>query len=154
MGKFTKYASSSQLMEVVIKFEAEKFKFNLYQEVKINEDDITSELTHQTSSYSFLTMLHKSLIKLVSDKKITEKRAYATSYLKYKGQTNSDTGRPNSDDMAKSFAELDDNYIKAQHDVINAQFDLNRVEACVKAFEQRKDILQTLSANSRRERAI
>ncbi len=138
-------------MDIFIKHGDEKFKFNLYEEIKIDESKISEDLTDQPTSYSFLTMLHKNLIKTFSDKELSEKRAWAKAYIHWKEQKNPETQRNYSDDLAKAKAELDAEYIKAQRETIEAKFDMSRIDACVRSYEQRKDILQTLSANSRRE---
>lgn len=151
MGRLLKYAIKSSLMEISISVGEEKYNFNLFHELKIKESGISDELKNQPSSYGFLTMLHKQLLKNLSDLKIEEKKAYANAYIKYKHEINKETSRPNSDDLAKQKAELDIKYIKKQQQITSLQFDVNRVEACVRAFEQRASLLQTISANSRKE---
>ncbi len=138
-------------MDIQIIRAEEKFRFNLFREVKISEGQVQKEILSQPSSYGFLTLLQTDLLKILSEKKIEEKRAYASAYIKYKSQRSEETGRPNSDDVAKNKAELDKRYIEKQKEVIETQFNLNRITACVRAFEQRKDMLQTLSANNRKE---
>lgn len=152
MSKIAKYAQTSQLMDIEISVGEEKVKFNLNRELRIKDEASADELMKQPSNYGFLTMLHKNLIKSLGILKIEEKKAYASAYIKYKKATNKETGRPNSDDVAKQLAELDPRYLLKQRKVIETQFDVNRVEACVRGFEQRKDMLQTLSANNRKER--
>jgi len=152
MKQLLKYAANSQLMEISIIHNGEKFGFNLFKEIEINDVKITRELRDQPSSYSFLTVLHKSLIKKLGEAKIKEKKAYASAYIKAKRQINPETSRPNSDDLAKQKAELAPDYLLAQQKVIDIQYNTNRIEAAVKAFEQRASILQTLSANRRAER--
>jgi hypothetical protein len=132
--------------------ENEKFNFNLFKEIKINEANVKQELINQPSAYAFLTMLHKELLKKLGDLKVNETKAYAKAYIKNKTQTNKDTGRPNSDDLAKQKSELDILYIKAQRAVIAMAHDVGIIESCVRSFEQRASLLQTLSANSRKER--
>lgn len=152
MGRINKYSSKSNLMNILIRYNNEKFQFNLFKETVINEDNITEELKDQPSSYSFLTMLHKGLLKQYSGYEILEKKAYAHAYLKHKEANSPITGRVNSDDVAKQKAELDMKYLKAQRASINAKYEVNVIGDAIKAFEQRKDMLQTLSANRRKER--
>jgi hypothetical protein len=138
-------------MQITILVGKEKFSFNLFRETKIEESGVGDEILNQPSSYGFLTMLHKQLLKGLADAKLAEKKAYASAYIKNKSQINSETNRPNSDDLAKQKSELDIKYLMAQKKTNEAQFDVNRIEACVRAFEQKKDMLQTLSANKRKE---
>lgn len=152
MGRISRYSGKSNLMNILIKYNGEKFQFNLFKETIINEDNITEELKEQPSSYAFLTMLHKSLLKQYAELEILEKKAYAHAYLKHKEANSPVTGRVNSDDVAKQKAELDMKYLRAQREVIKSKYEVNILGDCIKAFEQRKDMLQTLSANRRKER--
>ena len=151
-SKILKYAQSSTLMDIDIQNSGERIRFNLFREIQISTSIISKEIKDQPSYYGFLTMLHKNLLKLLGEAKIKEKKAFASAYLKNKAGINKETNRPNSDDVAKQKAELDISYLKAQQNLLNIQYDTNRVEACVRSFEQRKDMLQTLSANRRKER--
>lgn len=150
--KLKDYSLESPIMVILIKYGEEKFVFNLGKEVEIREGLEQEELLKQPSAYSFLTTLHKNLIKEQSLAKVVEKKAYARAYLKYKDQTNNLTSRPNSDDTAKAKAELNKDYLAAQADLISLNYEVQIIEAAVRAFEQRKEILQTLSANQRKER--
>lgn len=154
MNKLDKYSETSTLMDIQIRYNSEKFKFNLFDEVKVKESQITSELMEQPTKYGFLTLLHTHLIKLHGDKELSVNRAFAKAYVKYKKEINKDTGRPNSDDVAKAKAEIEPEHVRLQDELLQTKFDMGRINACVRAFEQRKDILQTLSANRRKEREL
>ncbi len=151
MRKINEYSHSSKLMDFVIKHNGEVFKFNLHEELKINENRISSEILAQPSSYGFLTMLHKEFIKELGHAKIEESKAYASSYLKYKKEVNPETQRSNSEEVAKQKAERSILYLKAQRKVVEINYTVNRIEACVRAFETRGSMIQTLSANRRKE---
>lgn len=146
-----KYARTSSVMLIQINYGDEKFRFNLNKEAKITEVNLQKDLMTQPRAYAFLTMLHKRLLKILASKKIDEKKAFAKAYLKHKEALSKITHRPNSDDVARAKAELDINYLKAQREVINTNADVNNIEACVRTFEQRSSLLQTLSANRRKE---
>lgn len=143
---------SSPIMEINIETPDGKYKVNLTEELKIKEVNISKDLLSQPTHYAFITMLHKSMIKKLAQLKVEEKKAYASAYLKYKSKINPETNRPNSDDVAKQKAELDKNYLLQQKRVINVHHDVNRLETCVRAFEQKASMLQTLSANLRKEK--
>lgn len=149
--KLKKYAQTSKVMEISIKHNGEVFKFNLNDELKIHEGMITSDILSQPSTYGFLTMLHKEFIKELGHAKIDESKAYATCYLKYKNQVNPETQRNNSEEVAKQKAERSILYLKAQRKLVDINYTVNRIEACVRASEQRASMLQTLSANKRKE---
>jgi hypothetical protein len=151
MSKLEKYASTSSLMDITIKFGKEIIKFNLYKEVSINDDDISGELIIQPKIYSFLLMAHKQLIKNHAEIELEANKAYNKAYIKYKTLNNPATSRPYPDEYAKAKAENNLKYLKLQRQSIDLKYQLNRIESCVRSFEQRKDILQTLSANRRKE---
>lgn len=147
--KLKKYALDSKLMDITIAYGEEVFKFNLGNEVNIEEDFNREELLKQPAAYAFLTTLHKKLITKLSRQKVAEKKAWAVAYLKYKDKTNPVTGKPYSDDVCKAKAELNEDYLNSQGITIKIQHNVSIIESCVRAFENRKDLLQTLSANAR-----
>lgn len=151
MRKLQNYAEKSSLMTISVERDGEIFKFNLFEEIQINEAAVSKELKSQPSSYAFLTMLHTELLRKLALSKVEEEKAYANAYLKNKRSINSETNRPNSDDVAKAKAELDAKYLMSQRKVININANCSMVGNCVKAFEQRASMLQTLSANKRKE---
>lgn len=152
MSRLNKYARKSDLMNVQIKYGDEMFRFNLYQETKIKEESINQELQNQPSSYAFLIMLHKKLIGVKSSTESLKDRAYAKAFIGYKTSVDDSTGRATSKEVAKEKAQIHKKYIEAEQAYLKANLNCNIIEACVRAFEQRKDILQTLSANQRKER--
>jgi len=151
-SRLLKHAMTSPLMEINLTIGDEHIKFNLHTEIKIRDSIMHKGLKNQPSHYGFLTMLHKNLVKTLMEAKVKEKKAFAHAYLTHKKKINTETNRPNSDDVAKQKAERDIRYIKSQKSVISIQYDASRIESCVRAFEMKKDILQTLSANLRKER--
>ena len=152
MSRLNKYARKSDLMKVQIRYGDEIFKFNLYQETRIEENSINKELQNQPSSYSFLIMLHKKLIGIKSIAEALKDRAYAKAFIGYKTKIDDSTGRATSKEVAKEKAQINKRYTEAEDEYLRANTNCNIIEACVRAFEQRKDILQTLSANQRKER--
>lgn len=151
MSKLLKYARRSSLMDIDIKWQGERFRYNLYRETVINSDQITKEALLQPSSYAFLSLLHKKLTKKVAELETQEKRAYAQAYVRIKSKNSPKTGRPYSDDLAKEKAILDKTYIQAEDMLNAAKADEGLIFACVKSFEQRQQMIQTISANTRRE---
>ena len=76
MGKIGIYASTSKLMDIRIHYGDEKFKFNLYEELVVNENKINSELKEQPSAYSFNSMLKKKLIRRMKDREKEKEKIY------------------------------------------------------------------------------
>lgn len=151
MKKINQYAESSTLMRIKVEHQGEKFEFNLFEELQINESIIAKEIKNQPNSYAFLSMLHVELQYLLSKAKVSEEKIYDRLYVLYKGKINKATGRPNPDDVAKALAGQHSKYIKARNKTISLSKQLGTIANCVKAFEQRSSLLQTLSANKRKE---
>jgi hypothetical protein len=152
MGKIGRYASTSNLMEIAIHYGNEKFRFNLFEELVVNENKINTELKEQPSCYGFISMLQKKLIRRMKDKEKEKDKVYGKLYLKYRSELCSETGRYYSDDMAKQKVIIHNDYQKAVEELIIAEEEVGIITSCVRSFEQRSDLIQTISANLRRER--
>lgn len=141
--------SKSGVNRIYIKFGNEKIRFNLWDELKIDERKIEHELKTQPSYYAFLTMLHKKLLTQFETLKLQRRKLAATLFLKAKESTHQ--GRPLNDEMCKAKVEKNPKYLALCEQCIKAKDDADSVFAAVRGFEQRKDNLQTLSANRRQE---
>lgn len=145
-NKLYKYASSTDIMDVCINFNGQKIKFNLYQELIIIEDVVNREVKNQSVSYAFLLILHKRLLAKLADAEFNLKKAKAKLWATSKdGQEK----RVTKDDI-KSQIDSNPKILLKEKQVNDLQADCNILEACVKAFDQRSNQLQTLSANLRR----
>lgn len=153
MSKLQKYASTSELMDIHITLsDGEKFKFNLFTELEISEDRITFEAKEQSSSYAFLATLKNRLAKAEDDRKLEREKAWASAYLRAKQSTNPETGRAYADEMAKATAETSKEYTEAYKRWSEAKYKAQTLESAVKAFEMRGSLIQTISANNRKEK--
>ena len=152
MKRLNKYALESKLMDISISYGEEKFSFNLFRELVIDENKIDSEIKDQPSAYAFLAMLHKKLIRKLKDKEKEAEKKYWSLFLSYKSETDRDTGRPTSNDVAEGKARKHPEYNLKLQAYYDAELDCNIIETCVKSFEQRYSLIQTLSANIRKTR--
>lgn len=151
MKKLNQYAQNSLLMKISLEYGGEKFQFNLFDELQINESIISKEIKNQPNSYAFLSMLQTKLLALVQKAKLNEEKVYSKMYDYFKDKINTKTKRPNSDDVAKARAIKHKRYIIAKTKTINLSEQAATITNCVRAFEQRASLLQTLSANKRNE---
>lgn len=151
MKRLFKYRSS-KINHVYIKFGNETINFNIFEEAKINEDDIEREIKSQPSKYAFLFVLHKKLLTKFETLRQNRQELYGKLYAISKGKVSKHTGRPFSDDLSKAWVESHSKYVKATKDCIAAKDAADILQGCVRAFEQRKDLIQTLSSNTRKER--
>ncbi len=150
-SKIKKYSMKSKLMDVRISYGGEKFKFNLFEELVINEDKINSELQEQPSYYGFLLLLHKKLIRVHEDKKVEADKAWAKAFTDFKAEIDQNTHRPHSKEVAKELANQDEIYLKAISNYFKAKENSGIIESCVRAFEQRGHLIQSISANKRKQ---
>lgn len=152
MASLNKIASTSPLMEVDVKYEGKRYKFNLFDETQVKEVTLNTELKKHASSYYFLLQLRNKLERQKDLLEAEEERTLNRLFVQYKNRQNDATGRPNSDDMAKALALSSKLYKEAKHAAIIAKHDYNSLRDAVRAYENRKEIMQSLSANLRKEK--
>lgn len=148
MAKVLDSYNKSSLLRVKIKFNSEIIKFNLFKELKINDNILDTELLSQAKYYGFILMLFGKLKTQFELIKNDRKSLGSKLYVKYKKEVVN--GRPINDEVAKSKVLINKEYIQLTKDCIKAKDDVDTIYACMKAFEQRKDLLQTLSSNTRK----
>jgi len=149
-GQLIKYSFGSELMNITVKYGEEDFSFNLYAETTVDENTINREIQEQPSAYAFLGMLHKKLIRKAVDKKREMEKTYSDVYIKAKERIDENTGRPTAQELAKEKANASTRYQKAIMIYHDAQHEADIIEVCVRSFEQRQSLIQTLSANIRK----
>lgn len=151
MGKLNKMASISELMNIDITYGNVRHRFNLFEELEISESSLNKELKKHASSYAFLTMLRTHLLKEVKRLEALKKSTYSKIYSQQKKKTGAG-GRPLNDDLAKANAESHSKYKSVIKRLIEAEHNYSIIHNAVTAFETRKDLIQSLSANMRKER--
>lgn len=132
-----------------IKYGKERVTFNLVEELKFNPDIINDDLKKQPIKYGFCLLIHKKLLTHWERLKAERKRVYGKLYFKAKERKLN--GRAYSDDLCKAWVEKHDDYIKATEACIRVKDWADQLFSCIRAFEQRKDLMQTISSNMRKE---
>lgn len=150
MGKLRRYAKVSEIMVVNVTFGSEQFIINLYEELVVDENTINKEIKEQPNHYAFLGMLYKKLIRLAADTEKEMEKKFSEVYVKYKEKINDNTGRVYDKEYAQHIANASPKYQELRTKFLKLKADAGDVDVCVKAFEQRKDLIQTLSANIRK----
>lgn len=138
-------------MEFDITYAGKRYRFNLNQELQINERRLNSLLKTHASSYSFLTMLSN---RITYEYELLEKdveRTYNKLYKSYKEQKSNATGRLNSDELCKAKALASKLYKQKVHEMLKMKLQKNNLDKACKSFETRAFLIQTLSANVRKE---
>jgi hypothetical protein len=148
--KIPEYAASSKLMNILVTYGDEEFSFNLYEELSIEEDRINSEAQLQPSSYAFLNMLYKKLFRLNKQMEQRLEKKYKRLFLKYKKDKDPLSGKSMANDVAEAMTVVDREYQELLAECLEVEGQLMTIEVCVKGFEQRVNLIQTLSANLRK----
>lgn len=144
MSKLIEYSSTSSIMDIKIKLNDKVYSFNLDKELKISESRVGVHLMNQARSYAFVAMLHKKLIIKARDQQREISRAKDSAVSKW-AETMQITA-------AKAKAANDLKVKKLENDLMQIEEARDTIEVCVRSFEMRKDLIQTLSANIRKEK--
>lgn len=150
MASLHKISQGSDLMNIDITYKGKRYRFNLHEELQIKETRLNDKLKEHASSYAFLTQFLTHLETYVEELERKYKKTYDKLYIKAKNKTTG--GRPMSDDLCKATAGSSSIYQGALKKYIKAKQDKNIIVRAVRAYETRKDLMQTLSANFRQER--
>lgn len=157
MGKLKKYARSSNLMNFEIKYGSKTIEFNLYQELRIDENTINTDIENQPQIYSFIKMLYTFYIQETEKAKRDKESALAKAIERlltsdrtkyYKERSTYPPGN-----LAEKLAKQDALYLKAIDKFINCQNTRDKLKDAVESFELRGELLRTLSANKRKTTA-
>lgn len=129
-----------------VKYQGKIIRINITKELSINESIINSQLKDSPSSYAFLCMLKNKYIK-ERDKLDREKEiAYSEAWLYYKS---SDSKMNN--DTANHKANTNKKYISIYNKWQKISNIAENLISICRAYENRENILRTISANLRKE---
>ena len=130
-----------------IKYQGKKVKVDLTKELSINESVINSQLKDFPSNYAFLCLLRDKAIKKRDNLEKEKDRKFSELWIFYKG---SDSKMTN--DTATHRAIGSKKYQDAENEFLKASYEASRLISICRAYESRERILQTLSANLRKEK--
>lgn len=129
-----------------VRYQGKIIRINITKELSINESIINSQLKDSPSSYAFLCMLKNKYIK-ERDKLDREKEiAYSEAWLYYKS---SDSKMNN--DTANHKANTNKKYIFIYNKWQKISNIAENLISICRAYENRENILRTISANLRKE---
>lgn len=143
-SKLLTLATSSSLNSITLLHAGEPITFNLAVELAINRHNLNRDLENQPQIYGFLCNILAELNRAKAETEVDKKRLYGKLFIKYK-----DNGL--SDKNAASQVESKSEYVKLSHKLARIKYETELVDSCVRAFEQRASLIQTLSANLRKE---
>lgn len=131
--------------KLVIYYKGKKVTLNLTQELTINENLINTQLKASPSNYIFLCLIRDRYI-YKRDKLAKERDdAFSTSWVFYK-----ESGNINND-LADRKASIHPKYQSLCERFDKLNYKVNMLISICKAYESRERIMQTLSANIRKQ---
>lgn len=145
MARLIDFIEESKWMKYKLIVEGEAIKLNLNKELFIDEDDITKQVVDHPRIFAFLSRIHKELVRAAKKADINRKRVRAKRIDQLVNDGESVT-------KAREKVEYDKIYLKAYSSQLNAEYKRDTLADIIEAFKQRKDLMQTLSANLRTEK--
>lgn len=130
-----------------VKYQGKRVKIDITKELVINESVINSQLKECPSNYAFLCFLRDKAIKTRDRLEKEKDRKFSELWIYFKG---SDSKMTN--DTATHRAISSKKYQDAEDAFLKASYEASKLISICKAYESRERILQTLSANLRKEK--
>lgn len=131
---------------ISVKYKGKLVTINITKELSIDETIINSQLKNIPSSYAFLCLLRDNLIKKRDTLEREKNIAYSKAWLFYKESDN----RLNND-TANHKAMVNPKYLSIEERYLKAVHKANKLISICRAYESRERIIQTLSANIRKQ---
>ena len=131
---------------ISVKYKGKIVTINITKELSIDENIINSQLKNIPSSYAFLCLLRDNLIKKRDTLEREKNIAYSKAWLFYKESDN----RLNND-TANHRAMVNPKYLSIEERYLKAVHKANKLISICRAYESRERIIQTLSANIRKQ---
>lgn len=131
---------------ISVKYKGKIVTINITKELSIDENIINPQLKNIPSSYAFLCLLRDNLIKKRDTLEREKNIAYSKAWLFYKESDN----RLNND-TANHKAMVNPKYLSIEERYLKAVHKANKLISICRAYESRERIIQTLSANIRKQ---
>lgn len=131
---------------ISVKYKGKLVTINITKELSIDENIINSQLKNIPSNYAFLCLLRDNLIKKRDTLEREKNIAYSKAWLFYKESDN----RLNND-TANHKAMVNPKYLSIEERYLKAVHKANKLISICRAYESRERIIQTLSANIRKQ---
>ena len=131
---------------ISVKYKGKLVTINITKELSIDENIINSQLKNIPSSYAFLCLLRDNLIKKRDTLEREKNIAYSKAWLFYKESDN----RLNND-TANHKAMVNPKYLSIEERYLKAVHKANKLISICRDYESRERIIQTLSANIRKQ---
>ncbi len=132
--------------EITVSYRGKIYTINITQELAIDENILNQQLKNIPSNYAFLCLLRDKSIKQRDKLERDKELAYAKAWVYYK-----ESDSRVSNELATNKALTNNSYREIEARYLKALDKANRLISICKAYESRERILQTISANTRRQ---
>lgn len=146
MSKLTDYAKTADFMNVSLEIDGKPYKFNLDLQLAIIETKLSTQIKEQPRAYAFLCML-RNKVKIEYKKAVKELDRHKNSL--YHAEVAKDAKAKVTN--VKNAVAVNKQVIAMENKIEELENLRSVLDICVTSFEQRKDLLQTLSSNLRQE---
>lgn len=127
-------------------YNGKKYEVDLTKELKIDEATINTQLKDLPSNYLFLCLQRDKAIQQRDKLERERDEAYSKAWIFYK-----DADSRMNNEMVSHKASTNQKYISLNKSYQKAAYKANKLISICKAYESRERILQTLSANLRKQ---
>jgi hypothetical protein len=117
-------------------------EYNLRKELAINEDNFQEAMLTQPASYIYWSSILEKLKLYQETKELELEKVLAQLDQEARDHIKKDGTKPTKD-MVDAYVKRHDDYQAKQKEVVDYNYIVGRMQRIVKAFEQRKDMLQS-----------
>lgn len=143
---------STNILDLKVEIDGKSYTIDMRKELEISESTVTQALKNQPTHYAFLSTIHKRALVIKREKERNLDRTYSSLYSKYKSDYDPvKYPRGLNNDLVAAKVEKNLKYLKAKKELESILSQVEILESYVRAFEQRSSLIQTLSANMRKE---
>jgi hypothetical protein len=143
-------------LKLSVSFGKRKRKLDLAGELRITHDNseiLTEEMSKQPAKYAWYGVLAAMASEAYDRMKAANKAMYAELSKKHRRHRD-DLGLKITDKIIESDVEADKKYIDHCDALITARRDKDILNVAVRAFEQRKDMMQSIGGQLKREQEV
>lgn len=131
---------------ILVKYKGKEVSIDITKELQIDENTLNSQLREIPSNYAFLCLLRDEAIRKRDKLERERDFAFSKAWVYFK-----ETDSRMSNDLATHKATSSSKFQSMDKKFLKAQDKANRLISICKAYESRERILQTISANTRKQ---
>lgn len=138
-----------------LRVDGKLYVINLAKELKIDDDLLNDAIREQPKIYYLLGAIHSKLVKDVKNFEKLKDKEYGKLFVYYLTSRTSSFFKKNkyfpAQKVAEALVEHNETYLKLLGQLYETAEQRDTIDKCLKSFEQRFSLLQTLAANLRKQ---